>query len=151
DYIERLIQECARALSRILALRRAGDVDPALRAVDEAATDLLGPLRPIVERLEATTAVAMAGPNERGRVRMYAALLGEEGLIHRAAGDTARAYLSCRRALELYAAVSLAGARLDDADRGRIAVLGRTVDVEELDARYRDELSRILGRGRAAG
>jgi hypothetical protein len=148
DYIERLIEECTQALARILGLRQAGQADPAFEAVGDATERLLGPLRPVLERLEPGNAVAVAGPFEHGRVRMYAALLGEEGLIHRARGDSARAYLRCRRALELYAAVSLAGARLDSADRGRIAVLTGTVGVAELDPRYGDELRRLGGRPR---
>jgi hypothetical protein len=151
DYLERLIEECAEALARILRLRRAGEVDPAFGAVSDATERLLGPLRPVLERLEPGNAVAVAGPFEHGRVRMYAALLGEEGLIHRARGDSARAYLCCRRALELYAAVSLAGARLDGADRGRIAVLMGTVKLDALDPRYGDELRRLEGRTRPPG
>jgi hypothetical protein len=148
DYIDRLIEQCAEALRRILRLRASGQVDPALGAITDATDDLLGPLRPVLRLLEPTAAVAAAGPHEHGRIRMYAALLGEEGLVHQARGDSARSHLSCRRALELYAAVSLAGATLDGADRGRIAVLGTAVDVEGLDPRYRDELRRLEGRGR---
>jgi|SRR5215471_2802975 len=136
DYIDRLIEQCAEALRRMLRLRQAGQHDVALHEVEEATERLLGPLRPVLERLEATSAVAMAGPNERDRVRMYAALVGEQGLIHKARGDSLRAYLSSRRALELLAAVHLAGTRLSGEDLGRIAVLSRIVDVGELDERY---------------
>jgi hypothetical protein len=148
DYLERLIEECAEALRRVLRLRQTRELDPALAAVGDATGRLLGPLRPVLERLEASNAVEVAGPFEHDRVRMYAALVGEEGLIRGASGDSMRAYLCARRALELYAAVSLAGARLDGADRGRIAVLMGTVDVDELDPRYGDELRRLGGRGR---
>jgi hypothetical protein len=151
DYIERLIEECADALSRMLRLRRAGQLDAALRGVDEAADRLLGPLRPLLERLEASSAVGALGWSEMDRIRMYAALVGEEGLIHQRRGDSARGYLRCRRSLELFAAVSLAGARLDDADLGRVAVLSSAVDLEQLDARYRDELRRLSGRGGVPG
>ncbi|HKF78496.1 MAG TPA: hypothetical protein VKF59_20310 [Candidatus Dormibacteraeota bacterium] len=147
DYIERLIQQCAEFLGRILRLREAGELDPALRLVDEAANELLGPLRPLLDRLEASTAVEVAGRLDTDRIRLYAALLGEQALIHGARGDAMRAYLSCRRALELLAAVSLAGGRLGDDDLRRIAVLTTTLDVDQLDDRYRDELRRLAARG----
>lgn len=146
DYIERLIQQCAEFLGRILRLREVGELDPALRLVDEAANELLGPLRPLLDRLEATTAVDVAGRLDIDRIRLYAALLGEQALIHAARSDTARAYLSCRRALELLAAVSRAGRRLGDDDLGRVAVLTTMLDVDQLDDRYRDELRRLAGR-----
>jgi hypothetical protein len=150
DYIERLIQQCADFLSRIVRRRDAGEPEPDLREFTDAADRLLGPLRPVLEKMEASTAVSVAGPFELDRVRMYAALVGEESLIHRARGDSMRAYLRARRALELYAAVSLAGGRFDGTDLGRLAVLTSAldVDVDDLDPRYGDELRRLAGRGR---
>lgn len=150
DYIERLIEQCAAFLSRILQLRRAGQMNSALRVVRDAADQLLGPLRPLLERLDAGSAVDVAGRFERDRIPMYAALLGEEGLIHQERGDSARAYLCCRRSLEFYAAVSLAGARLAESDLERIAVLTTAMDVEQLDARYCSEIERLTRRDEMA-
>ena len=151
DYIERLIEQCAAFLSRILQLRRAGLMDAALGVVSDAADQLLGSMRPLLERLDAGTAVDVAGRFERDRIRMYAALLGEEGLIHRERGDSARAYLRARRSLEFYAAVSLAGARLADADLERIAVLATDLELDQLDARYRNEIERLAKRDYSPG
>jgi hypothetical protein len=143
DYIDRLIQECAQALSRMLRLRRAGQHDEALQVFGEAADRILGPIRPLVERMEPDSAVDFVGPNQLDRLRLYAALLGQEGVVHRARGDSARAYLSCRRALELYAAISLGGGALVDDDVERIGVLTTLVDVRALEPRYREELARL--------
>lgn len=143
DYIDRLIQECAQALSRMLRLNRQGQHDEALQVFGEAADRILGPIRPLVERMEPDSAVDFAGRNQLDRLRLYAALLGQEGLVHRARGDSARAYLSCRRALELYAAISLAGGALVDDDAERIGVLTTMVDVAGLDPRHRAELARL--------
>jgi tetratricopeptide (TPR) repeat protein len=143
DYIDRLIQECAQALSRMLGLRRAGRHDEALQVFDEAADRILGPIRPLLERMEPESAVDFVGPNQLDRLRLYAALLGQEGLVHRARGDSARAFLSCRRALELYAAISVAGGALVDDDVERIGVLTTVVDVRALEPRCRDELARL--------
>jgi len=143
DYIDRLIQQCAEALDRMLRAGRQGEPDEALRVFEEAADRVLGPIRPLVERMEPDSAVDFAGPNQLDRIRLYAALLGQEGLVHRARGDSARAFLSCRRALELYAAVSLTGRALDGDDLDRIAVLTTVVDLGGVDPRYRDELQRL--------
>ncbi len=148
DYIERLIEQCAEALRRALQLRRSRQSEPALRVVRDAEDEMLGPLRPLVEQLEASSAVDVAGSSQVERIRLYAALVGEEAMIHRSLGDSASAFLCGRRALELYAAVSLTGVRLEQPDRERIEVLTGVVDVQQLDARYRDELRRAAGGGR---
>ena len=149
DYIDRLFEQCAAALSRMLRHRKAGRQDSALHEYSAAADRVLGQLRPLVERMEADSAVAFVGRIELDRLRLFAALLCEEGLVRQARNESALAYLSWRRALQLYAAVSLAGARLDGADRNRIAVLTSNVDVAELDQHHQAELRRLAGdRGR---
>lgn len=148
DYIERLIQQCAQFLERALNLRREGQPDRAIELVRDAQEQLAGPIRTLLERLEASSAVQLAGPGEQERVRAFAALLGEEGVIHRQLGDSASAFLCVRRALELYAALSLAGLQLRPGDLERIALLRRVLPrTDGLDDRYRAELDR-LGRGR---
>jgi hypothetical protein len=143
DYIDRLIQECAEALSRMLRLRRERKHDEALQVFSDAVDRILGPIRPLVERMEPDSAVDFVGPNQLDRLRLYAALLGQEGIVHRARGDSARAFLSCRRALELYAAISLSGGALVDDDLERIGVLTTLVHPGGLEPRYREELSRL--------
>jgi hypothetical protein len=146
DYIERLIEECARALGRAMELRRGRQLEPALRLVRQTQEQLVGPLRLVLERLEPSSAVEVVGPAQLDRVRMYAALVGEEGLIYQAMNNSASGFLCCRRSLELYAAVSLARVQLDDVELERIALLMSTVDVGELEERYRNELQRLVRR-----
>jgi hypothetical protein len=143
DYIERIIEECAQALAQIVQLIRAGEFDPALIMVHKTCDVLLGPIRPVLERLDAASAVDLLGPYELDRIRMYAALLGEEGAIREYRGQTARATQCYSRALELYVAISMSGARLKTADLERIALLQSQVDVDAIDPRYRDELLRL--------
>jgi hypothetical protein len=147
DYIERLIEECALVLSRALELRRGRQLEPALSQVQQAEEELVGPLRRVLERLEPSSAVEVAGPAQLGRVRMFAALVGEEGLIYQAMHNSASAFLCCRRSLELYAAVSLARVRLDRAELERIAVLMGSLEASELDDRYAQELQRLTKNG----
>jgi hypothetical protein len=148
DYIERLIEECVQALGRAVELRRGRQLEPALRLVKQTEEQLVGPLRLVLERLEPSSAVEVAGPAQLDRVRMYAALVGEEGLIYQALHNSASAFLCTRRSLELYAALSLARIQLDDVELERIALLMSSVSVDagELDERYRNELQRLTGR-----
>jgi hypothetical protein len=140
DYIDRLIEQCAEALRRMLRLGREGNADAALVVFEEAADTMLGPIRPVVERMHADSAVAFVGPAQHERLRLYAALLGQQGLVHRWRGDSARAYLCCRRTLELYAALSAAGVVMSEDDRERIAVLTGVVDTRELDPHHAEAL-----------
>ena len=143
DYIERMIEQAAQALAQVLELVRAGDLDGAMIMLQKTRDLVLGPMRPVLERLDASSAVELVGHYEMDRLRMFAALLGEEGAIHERRGKTARAELCYLHALELYAATSLAGARLKAADRERIALLQPKVTAGSIGKRFGDELRRL--------
>ena len=143
DYIERMIEQAALAFSQILDLVRAGDLDPAMIMLQKTRDLVLGPMRPVLERLDASSAVELLGKYEMDRLRMYAALLAEEGAIQERRGKPARAELCYRRALELYAAISLVGARLNPADCERIEVLQPKVLAGSISKRFGDELRRL--------
>jgi hypothetical protein len=145
DYIERMIEEAAGAIAQILQLVRSGDLNLALILIGKTRDLVLGPMRPVLERVDAATAVDLVGRFELDRLRMYAVLLGEEGAIHEVRRKPAGAVQCYRHALELYAAISLAGARLHAADWERIAVLLREVEAGSIDGRYREELGRLAG------
>jgi hypothetical protein len=145
DYIERMIEQVAQAFAQILELVRAGDLDPALILVHKTRDLALGPMRTVLERVDAASAVDLVGKYELDRLRMYAALLGEEGAIHDHRGDSTRAEQCYLRALDLYAAISLAGARLKAVDLERIALLHSNVDAGNIDERYDEELRRLAG------
>ena len=143
DYIERLIEQCADFLRRVLELRTAGQFEPALRVVHDAEHEVAGRLLPLLERLEAGSAVEVAGLADRERVRLFASLVSEEAVIYWDLGDAASAYLCGRRALELFAALMLAGTPLDDADRLRVAAASRIVDPTELKPEYAAAIRRL--------
>jgi hypothetical protein len=143
DYIERLIQQVVQALALMLRLRKAGDFGPALQVVDETARRALGPDHDLLARMEASSLVRLIGEFQLERVRLYAIVVSEEGEIRDDQGESAIAENRYRRALELYAALSLTGGRLDEGDRERIDRLSRKVDMRSIDQRYRDELARI--------
>ena len=143
DYIERMIAQFAQALAEIVQLVRTGQFDPALIVVRKTGELLLGPLLPVFERLDATSSVELVGKFDLDRVRMYAALLGEEGSVRELRGEAARAQQCYRRALELYAAISLSGGRLQNADWERIIELQPKLGAGALESRYEEELRRL--------
>jgi hypothetical protein len=150
DYIERTIEEAAWAIVQMLQLVRTGDFDLAMIVVDRTRDLVLGPMRPVLERVDAATSVDLVGRFELDRLRMYAVLLGEEGAIHERRGKPAKAEQCHRHALELYAAISLAGARLQPADWERIALLEPKIEGDSIDRRYREELLRLAAQASAS-
>jgi hypothetical protein len=128
DYVERMIEQVAQAIGEIVQLIRAGQFDPAMIVVRRTSELVLGRLEPVLERLDAASAVELFGTYESDRIRMYAALLGEEGTIRELRGEAARAQQCYSRALELYAALSNSGAQLNTADWERIDLLQPKVE-----------------------
>lgn len=123
DYIERLIQQAIQGLAQAVALIRRGELDPASIIVEKTADLLLGPLRPAFERLDPASAVALVRESELDRVRLYAALLAEQGAIQELRGNQPLADYLHRRALEFYEAGRRAGVHLLPADLERMAEL----------------------------
>ena len=149
DYIERMIEEAGQALAVVIQLIKAGEFSPALIMIQKTSDLVLGRLRPVLERLDPASAVEMVGPLEMDRIRIFAALLGEEGAIHEARGHADRSLQCCRRALELYGAIALAGAPIKLADQERIASLLPKVGLDQVDERYRAVLGRLSVHGTA--
>jgi hypothetical protein len=123
DYVVRMIEQFAQAIGEIVALVRAGEFDLALIVVRRTHDLVLGNLGPVLERLDAASVVDLIGKHDLDRVRMYAALLSEEGTIRELRGEAPRAQYCFSRALDLYAAIAGSGARLQDADWERIEML----------------------------
>src|SRR6266852_5226103 len=112
DYIERMIEQAAQAIAQVLQLVRTGDLDPAMILLQKTRDLVLGPMRPVLERVDAAGAVELVGKYEMDRLR-------------------------------LYAATSLAGARLKPADCERIALLQPQVAPGSIGKRFGDELQRL--------
>ena len=142
DYIERLIEQAAVALAQVARLVKEGSFDPALLLLRSTGDQVLGPLARIVDRVDASSAARLAGRYELDRIRLYAALLAEEGSIHELRGRAALAQRCNLRSLELYAAVSIEGGGLKPADLERIRAL--LPAGAGLEGRYKDELERLI-------
>ena len=128
DYIERMIEQFAQAIGAIVAAVRAGDFDLALITVRRTSDLVLGNLGPVLERLDAASVVDLIGKHDIDRVRMYAALLAEEGTIRELRGEAPRAQYCFSRALDLYNAIIGSGSRLQPADWERIEMLQPKVE-----------------------
>jgi hypothetical protein len=129
DYLVRMIEQCAQAIGEIVALVRAGEFDLALIVVRRTHDLVLGNLGPVFERLDAASVVDLIGKYDLDRVRMYAALLSEEGTIRELRGEAPRAQYCFSRALDLYDAIAGSGARLQPADWERMEMLRPRVEV----------------------
>jgi hypothetical protein len=123
DYLMRMIEQCVVAIAEIAALIRAGEFDLALIVVRKTSDLLLGNLGPVFERLDAASLVDLMGKLELDRVRMYAALLVEEGAIRERSGQMPRARYCFSRALDLYEAILRSGSQLSTADWQRVDML----------------------------
>jgi hypothetical protein len=128
DYLMRMIAQFAAAIAEIAALISAGEFDLALIVVRRTSDLVLGNLGPVYERLDAASIVDLIGKLDMDRVRMYAALLAEEGTIRELRGEVPRAQYCFRRALDLYDAISLSGAQLRTADWERLNMLRPKVE-----------------------
>ena len=129
DYLMRMIEQGALAMAEIVALILAGEFDLALIVVRKTSDLVLGNLGPVFERLDAASVVALIGKYELDRVRMYAALLAEEGTIRERSGQMPRARYCFSRALDLYEAISRSGAQLRAADWERMDMLRPKLEV----------------------
>ena len=128
DYLMRMIEQCAAAIAEIAALLRAGEFDLALIVVRKTSDLVLGNLQPVFERLDASSVVELLGKYDPDRVRMYAALLAEEGTIRERSGQMPRAQYCFRRALNVYDAIVQSGGQLGPADWERIDMLRPKVE-----------------------
>ena len=128
DYLMRMIEQCTQAIAEIASLILAGEFDLALILVRKTSDLVVGNLGPVFERLDAASVVDLIGRHDLDRVRMYAAVLAEEGTIRELRGETARARYCFARALDLYEAISQSGAQLRAADLERIDLLRPKVE-----------------------
>lgn len=141
DYLLRMIEQLAEAIGRIAGLRRAGQLDEAELLVRTTADGLFGPMRDMLDRLDAAGASTLLGDDEK--IGAYAALCAEQAEILELRGRAAQALAERRRALELYLeAVSRAPGDSARAREGARALLAR-VDAARLPERYRALAARL--------
>ena len=139
DYVLRAIQQLARAIGRILGLKRAGKLDEALEAVSVTADEIFGTMRTTLDAIDPQSAARLLASHER--IEAYALLTAEEASILELMGDEPRAKSGHRRALSLYLEAVLMDGKISDNASAAIAELRRTVDASKLPQRYQDALA----------
>ncbi|GHG89184.1 hypothetical protein [Comamonas sp. JC664] len=119
DYIERLIEEFAAALSRIIKARREKKLADAQRLIQETALSTLGmEYMALLMADPASTAKLLGAPT---RVKVLARLVAEDGELIAEQGDTATATARFQYALALYGEVQALGLAPDGDDTATIA------------------------------
>jgi predicted phage gp36 major capsid-like protein len=138
DLILRMIEELARVVASVAALRRRGAAPEAAEEVEDAARTLLGVDLGLAAALDpAALARQMADPV---RVATLARLVHERAAVARDAGEPLPAAAWARRAVELWLEAGAAGAELDDEALAAIAA----VPAESLGGRQK-KLREALG------
>lgn len=99
DYLLRMIEQAFEVLRRILRHSTEMEVPEALREVDAALREILGPQADVLARLDPATAVPLLA--DPSRAALWARLLAERAALLRRAGDDAGAQATSRRAREI--------------------------------------------------
>jgi len=126
DYVLRAIQQLARAIGRIVGLKRAGKLDEALEEVRVTADGIFGKVRSSLDAIDPQSAARLLASPEK--IEAYAMLTAEEASIRELMGDAARTRRGERRALELYLEAMALGLEISDDAHAAIAKLRRKVD-----------------------
>ncbi len=122
DYILRLVEQLAQALTRILALRAKGDLPAAIRELEGAAGGIAGmDLRMAAAVDTGTVARHLADPV---RMAALARLMHERAGLASDQGDAAGERTWRARAVELWRAAEAAGAELDEVAREALKTTG---------------------------
>jgi hypothetical protein len=101
DYVLRAIENFARAVAAIVALRKDGQAGQALHQLDEAARGLIGADLDLIEAVGLEAVAAQVDGREN--LARLATLLAERAEVERASGDEAAAARWAARAAALRA------------------------------------------------
>ncbi len=138
DYIMRLLELFAESLRRIIELRTQGQPAESLDALQETAGQIFGSSLPLIDSLDAESAVDVLVEPEK--VEMYARLAEEEAELLAALGHAGDAVEARLRALEMYLERTRLSPPVDEETAARIVELSGKLDVEQLDGRHRSLL-----------
>ncbi|MFO0676153.1 MAG: hypothetical protein U0169_06445 [Polyangiaceae bacterium] len=103
DWFMRAIEGIVEAIGRVMGLVKAGQLDDARRALDEAYSGQLGIPLAMIDRLDAASVVLVLGPE---RATLLLDLLRAEAALATASGDAALALRIERRSAAIERHVS---------------------------------------------
>ncbi len=141
DYLMRLVQQLAAALTRIFKLKEQEQFDLALVETDKAFTELLGMSRDVLVAFDSTTLAQLLGQHER--VKTAAALFQAEGEIQQQCDNAEQARASLQRALELYCEAALLQTNHDQECVAAIQTLAALLPREGIAPKYAALISQM--------
>jgi hypothetical protein len=141
DYIQRLLQSIAAAISRALGRRQAGDLPGARRELDVATSELLGPVGRLAPYVDARTAADLLG--DAHRTAAWARLVAADAELLDLMGRAGEAEAARKRAVELVLEAWMREKTLGDEATETLAQLRVAVARDGLDQRYQDALGAI--------
>ena len=139
DYIERLIEQFAAAISALLKLRRERKTEEAQQLLRDTALSLLGMEYGTLTMADAASTAKLLGQSLR--VSVLARLVAEEGELLEQKGEPARASVRRGLALELFLEAQAMGAKLEGEDARVFAELRRKVEPTLLSERHQQLLA----------
>jgi hypothetical protein len=140
DYIERLIEQFAAALARILKARQEQRSEEALQLISEASRTVLGMEYGALTLADAASTARLLG--EPARVQVLAKLVHQEAEVRRERGDASGSEDRLRLALELYLEARELGLRLDEGGAKELGELREKVAAVALAERYQRLLAK---------
>ncbi|MBW2262931.1 MAG: hypothetical protein JRG91_13220 [Deltaproteobacteria bacterium] len=138
----RLLEAFAESLRRLIDLKAQGKPDEALDAVQETADQLFGSSLPLIDSLDAESAVDIIVEPEK--VEMYARLAEEEAEILALLGHPDQAVEGRLRALEMFLERTRMSPPIDEEMKRRISELSSKVGTKHLDDRCRSLLDAVV-------
>ena len=134
DYIERMIQQFAAAISAILKLRREKKTEEAQQVLSDTALSLLGMEYSTLTMADAASTAKLLG--QPLRVKVLARLVAEDGELLEQKGEHARASVRWGLALELFLEAQVQGTKFEGEDAEVFAELRRKVAPALLSERH---------------
>ncbi|WP_224368567.1 hypothetical protein [Hyalangium versicolor] len=147
DYIERLIEQFAAAVSALLKLRRERKTEEAQQLVRDTALSLLGMEYGALTMADAQSTARLLGNSIR--VTVLARLVAEEAELFELKGESARASVRAGLALELFLEAREMGAKLEGEDGQVFSALRQKVEPTLLSERHQKLLA--AGQGTPSG
>ncbi len=141
DYIMRLVQQLAAALTRIFKLKEQEKYDQALDETAGAFNELLGMSPELLAAFDSATLAQLLGHHQR--VKTAAALFREAGELYQRKGEDAAAQMRYQRAFELYLEAAQMQEQNDPECVEAIRGISQALLAERIAARYAELMQKL--------
>ncbi|NUO82641.1 hypothetical protein HUU05_21425 [candidate division KSB1 bacterium] len=142
DYIMRLVQQLAAALTRIFKLKEQEKYEQALDETGSAFNELLGMSPELMAAFDSATLAQLLGHHQR--VKTAAALFRAEGELYQRKGEEAVAQARYQRAFELYLEAAQMQEQSDAECVEAIRLLAKLLFAERIATNYADLMQKLV-------